>query len=83
MKWYRFNELGTYLFDVQGINSTINFETYVSSDLTNPMLPYKEEQEDFGKDSIFFKFVLPKAPFFLRVFHPDRNGLGDYILVRA
>ena len=77
MKWYRFNEPGTYSFELGGTGG-IAFDAYVPSDLSTPMLPYKEEKTVFGKEGDFTKFVLPEAPFFIRVFHQDRDGNGAY-----
>jgi endonuclease/exonuclease/phosphatase family metal-dependent hydrolase len=70
MKWYRFNEPGTYTFNLNGVSDKdVQFLVYSSSDLTTPISPYKKETGiDDGS-----KFVLPKAPFFVRVFHPDRK----------
>lgn len=83
MKWYRFNEPGTYSFEVSGLGSQgggIKFETFIAADLSNPLSPYKGEQIDFGKEGNFFKFVLPEAPFFIRVFHANRDAGSSYVL---
>jgi hypothetical protein len=75
MHWYRFDQPGTYAFKViplDGIEP--RFEVYVGSNLSIPMAQYRlEELDDYG-----LKYVLPDAPFFVRVFFPDRTAEGRY-----
>lgn len=80
MKWYRFNESGTYTFNLNGASDKdVQFLVYSSFDLTTPISPYKKETGVDGGS----KFVLPEAPFFVRVFHPDRKKVITSYTFRA
>jgi hypothetical protein len=68
VKWYRFDEKGTYEFRVDG-PFAVEFAVYLDSDLSRPRQQYREEfSPDYGK-----RFVLPSAPFLVKVFCPNRD----------
>jgi hypothetical protein len=76
MEWYRFDQPGTYAFKVTDRNGNPpSFEVFLASDLSNPMASYRLE-EVFERG---LKFILPEAPFFVRVFFDDRHAAGGYI----
>jgi hypothetical protein len=68
VKWYRFEEKGTYEFRVDS-PFDVDFEVYVDTDLSRPRQQYREEfSPDYGK-----RFVLPSAPFLVKVFCRNRE----------
>jgi hypothetical protein len=68
VKWYRFNDKGTYEFRVDS-SFPVRFEVYLDTDLSRPRQQYREEfQPDFG-----IRYVLASAPFFVKVFCTNRN----------
>jgi len=75
MEWYRFDQPGTYAFNALPVaGPTPAFEVYLGTNLTMPMSQYRlEVLPDRG-----LKYVLPDAPFFVRVFYPDRHVGGTY-----
>ncbi len=77
MQWYRFDRAGTYAFMVVGLDGQQpRFEVYLASNMTIPMSQYRlEVLPDRG-----LKYVLPEAPFFVRVFFEDRDAGGRYQL---
>lgn len=68
VKWYRFDEKGTYEFRVDSA-FPVRFEVYLDTDLSRPRQQYREEfQPDFG-----IRYVLPSAPFLVKVFCTNRE----------
>jgi hypothetical protein len=68
VKWYRFNQKGTYEFRVDSA-FPVAFEVYLDTDLSRPRQQYREEfQPDFG-----IRYVLASAPFFVKVFCTKRD----------
>jgi endonuclease/exonuclease/phosphatase family metal-dependent hydrolase len=84
MQWYRIDEPGTYLVSVTG--DDIAFSVYESKDLTSPAPQYYNETGTFQvqvKPPVYVtapKFVLPEAPFYIRVYKTARNLTGPYDL---
>lgn len=84
MQWFRFDEPGTYGFTT--VNGEVGFHVYESTDLSMPMANYKDLTRtvtDARGNSYEVKmFILPKAPFYVRVFVPEFSGwTGAYNLV--
>jgi Endonuclease/Exonuclease/phosphatase family len=74
VKWYRFDEPGTYDFWLPQGDDKCGFEVFLDTDLSRPRQQYrKEENPDFGK-----KFVLASAPFLVKVFPFSRSGEQRY-----
>lgn len=70
VKWYRFDEAGTYDFRLDQGADKCGFEVYLDTDLSRPRQQYrKEENPDTGA-----KFVLASAPFVVKVFPFSRGG---------
>lgn len=83
VQWFRFDEPGTYSFGVEGV-SGVDFRVYQSTDLSTPVPQYKDETTNlvdaFGKPKTLKEFKLPDAPFYIKVFHPDRTKIGNFTL---
>ena len=83
VQWFRFEQPGTYSFAVEGV-SGVDFRVYQSTDLSTPVPQYKDETTNladaFGKPKTLKEFKLPDAPFYIKVFHPDRTKVGNFIL---
>jgi hypothetical protein len=83
VQWFRFDEPGTYSFAVEGV-SGVDFRVYESTDLSTPVPQYKDETtnltDPFGKPKTLKQFNLPEAPFYIKVFHPDRTKIGNFTL---
>ncbi len=76
VKWYRFDDAGTYDFGLSSPRDACGFEVYLDTDLSRPRQQYRtEEHPDFGK-----KFVLASAPFLVKVFPFDRHGEASFTL---
>jgi hypothetical protein len=68
VKWFRFEEKGTYEFRVDS-HFPVRFDVYLDTDLSRPRQQYREEfQPDFG-----IRYVLASAPFLVKVFCTNRN----------
>jgi hypothetical protein len=84
MHWYRFETPGTYSFQFESPDGA-DYRVYEAVDLTTPVPQYKEEETvvDFPRFQFHGKqFRISKAPFYVRVFHPDRAKAGaDYALI--
>jgi hypothetical protein len=83
MKWYRFDEAGTYSFDLQGPDGA-EFRVYEGTDLTTPVVNYKKETTEVQFKDLFVgeQFRISSAPFYVRVYHPDRTqGDVEYSLL--
>ena len=84
MQWYRIDESGTYLFGV--IGAGMDFDVYEAKDLSTPDPQYYNETETIevpipgapSGELVAKKYVLPEAPFYIRVFHEDRSQTGNY-----
>lgn len=87
IEWYRFDTPGTYSFATVG-TAGVTFRVYEADDLTTPAPTYKNEttvvefQSDLGPKFTFTgkQFRMAKAPFYVRVYHPDRSKGGAYVL---
>lgn len=76
MKWYRFDEKGTYSFQLLSPGGA-DFRVYEAIDLTTPVVNYKEETTTIDFKRLTFvgkQFRISSAPFYVRVFHPDRTA---------
>jgi hypothetical protein len=70
VKWYRFDQAGTYDFRLDEGFERCGFEVYLDTDLSRPRKQYRgEESPDSG-----MKFVLASAPFLVKVFPFSRTG---------
>lgn len=83
MQWYRFEEPGTYGFAVEGGN--VAFQVFAQTDLSMPLANYKELTkvafDRRGNPSVLKLYVVPEAPFYVRVFEPGYTGFtGPYKL---
>ena len=73
VKWYRFEEKGTYEFRVDS-RFPVRFDVYLDTDVSRPRQQYREEfHPDFG-----IRYVLASAPFLVKVFCTDRNTEYDF-----
>lgn len=73
VRWYRFDVNGTYEFRVIS-GADIVYEIYLDTDLSRPRQQYREEvHPDFGR-----RFVIPSAPFLVKVFCSNRNREVEY-----
>ncbi|MBK8716992.1 MAG: endonuclease/exonuclease/phosphatase family protein [Deltaproteobacteria bacterium] len=85
MKWFRFDEPGTYSFELQ-TSSGAEFRVYEAIDLTTPVVNYKAETTElhFRRDDFVGKeFRISSAPFYVRVFHPDRTQTNVEFTLRT
>jgi exonuclease III len=74
MQWYRIDEPGSYSIRVvPAVGGNVEFHVYESDDLSRPIRNYHGEVTRYG-----LKFVMPEAPFYVRVFAPDRSWQGEY-----
>jgi hypothetical protein len=86
--WYRFDTAGTYSFQMLSDQGAV-YRVYQGSDLSTPVPLYKQEVTDvvFGGTlgaPIHFvgeEFRISKAPFYVRVYHPDRAATANYTLL--
>lgn len=71
VKWYRFDQAGTYDFAVSSPQGdVVGYEVYLDTDLSRPRQQYRQEgNPDFGQ-----RFVLTAAPFLVKVFPFRRTG---------
>lgn len=68
VKWFRFEEKGTYEFRVDS-RFPVRFDVYLDTDLSRPRQQYRKEfQPDFG-----IRYVLASAPFLVKVFCTNRQ----------
>lgn len=73
VQWFRFDQNGTYEFRVDS-DFDVRLEVYLDTDLSRPRQPYRmESNPDVGT-----KFVLPTAPFLVKVFCADRHTEFNY-----
>jgi endonuclease/exonuclease/phosphatase family metal-dependent hydrolase len=85
MQWFKFYEGGTWSFATTP-GSGVEFEVYESRNLTDPIAQYRGETTDLAFGNLgevpAKKFLVPKPPFYVRVFHPDRSlSRVDYELL--
>src|SRR5690348_7592953 len=74
VKWYRFDEPGTYDFGLWSPGDACGYLVYLDTDMSRPRQQYRtEEHPDFGK-----KFVLASAPFLVKVFAHDRHREANF-----
>jgi hypothetical protein len=70
VKWYRFDQPGTYDFTLFQGSDKCGYEIYLDTDLSRPRKQYRQEQHpDLGS-----KYVLASAPFLVKVFPFSRHG---------
>ena len=75
VRWYRINEDGTYAIKLWS-NQPVGYQVYLDTDLSRPWPQYRKEvHPDFGE-----KFVLPDAPFLIKVATPNRHSEASYHL---
>ena len=75
VRWYRINEDGTYAIKLWS-NQPVGYQVYLDTDLSRPWPQYRKEvHPDFGE-----KFVLPDAPFLIKVTTPNRHSEASYHL---
>ncbi|KAF5431843.1 Endonuclease, partial [Candidatus Methanophagaceae archaeon] len=76
MQWYRIDESGSYSIYISGVvEGDVMFHVYESDDLSRPIGNYHGVVTEWG-----LKFVMPEAPFYIRVFASDRFWQGDYYI---
>jgi endonuclease/exonuclease/phosphatase family metal-dependent hydrolase len=93
MQWFRFDQPGTYGFAVDSNNDNVedddlHFQVYESTDLSTPIGNYKEKtvvkgvKDDAGEPypQTLKVYAMPKAPFYVKVFDPDRTFHDAYRL---
>jgi hypothetical protein len=73
MQWYRIDKPGSYSINSNAAGGDVMFHVYESDDLSRPIGNYHGEVTEYG-----LKFVMPEAPFYIRVFAPDRSWHGEY-----
>ena len=74
MQWLVFEEPGTYGFAASGC-SGVSYHVYQSTDLTTPLLPY-DKNSVYVDDCALTRYVVPEAPFYVRLFHPSPAATG-------
>ncbi len=75
VRWYRIEEDGTYAIKLWS-NQPVGYEVYLDTDLSRPWPQYRKEfHPDFGE-----KFVLPDAPFLIKVAMQNRRSEASYHL---
>jgi hypothetical protein len=83
MQWYRFDQPGTYGFAVN--HPFVDFQVFQGTDLSMPMANYKDLTRSVTVNRQTYElemYILPKAPFYVRVFVPSfSNWTGDYQLI--
>lgn len=72
VRWYRFDRNGTYEFRLLS-NQPVMYEVYLDHDLSLPRQPYRDQVSRKGT-----KFVLPSAPFLVKVFCSLRDHEANY-----
>lgn len=73
VRWYRIDRHGTYNLWLLS-DQDVRHEVYLDTDLSRPRQQYREEVDpDRGP-----KFVIPSAPFLVKIFLGDRGGEGGY-----
>jgi hypothetical protein len=84
MQWFRFEEEGTYSFAVTSPNG-VDFRVYQADDLSTPIPNFKALTTTIGvPGSVPVQaavFRIPRAPFYVRVFHPSRHATGGFSLI--
>ncbi|MGO1002206.1 endonuclease/exonuclease/phosphatase family protein [Lysobacter sp. CA196] len=83
MRWHRFDKAGAYAFRIQRTGGATDpaFEIYLATNLSQPYSAYRFQAEQTTASNHYgTKFVLPTAPFFVRVFIPDRTARAEYTL---
>jgi len=75
MQWYRLDQPGTYSIKVSAAGP-VKFSLYEATDLSRPLSDYFGKISEWGR-----KFVVPEAPFYIRVFATDRSHTGTYTLM--
>ena len=82
MQWYRINQPGTYAMVLE--TPGVEYRIYDAKDMSTPVPQYFDETIHFtdarGKPHEGIKHHLPEAPFYVRVFNPDRTKTGNYTL---
>ena len=68
MDWFVVTEAGAFDVNLTSLGDRASFEVFTASNLSIPMRPYSTVVTDRGR-----RFVLPEAPFFIRVFIPRRT----------
>lgn len=75
VRWYRIDEDGTYAIRLWS-NQSVAYQVYLDTDLSRPWPQYRKEfHPDFGE-----KFVLPDAPFLIKVAMARRHSEAAYQL---
>ena len=93
MQWFRFDAPGTYGFAVDSDGDLVedddlHIQVYQSTDLSTPVSNYKSKtvvkyvKDDAGvpHPQTLTEYVIPKAPFYVKVFDPDRTFTNPYVL---
>lgn len=75
MDWFVIAESGAYDIRLDSTGGRAAFEVFTGTNLSVPMQPYTTVVNDYGR-----RFVLPEAPFFIRVFIPARRTETSYRL---
>lgn len=74
--WYRINEDGTYEIDLSSASGRASYEVYLDTDLSTPWPQFRHEVGvETGE-----RFVLPSAPFLVKVLMRDTRGELNYTL---
>ena len=80
MQWFRINKEGTYIIATAGTG--IKHEVYESKDLTVPWPQYHNETATIDIPGVKpyqgDVYLLPEAPFYIRVFQENRAQTGSY-----
>jgi hypothetical protein len=83
VEWYRFDSPGTWSFEMTSV-AGVEYRVYQGTDLSTPAPQYKNETTSFldalGLPFVGEQFRISKAPFYVRVYHPNRTSTGSYSL---
>ena len=77
MDWFVISEPGSYDIALETLGDPAAYEVFTGTNLSVPMKPYTKEAPRRERGQ---RFVLPEAPFFIRVFKRDRKSVTSYRL---
>lgn len=83
MQWFRIEDKGAYLFGVEG--EGIQYNVYEQLDMTTPASSYYDESGTIKIAGLYpiniegANYCLPEPPYYIRVFHENRQQTADYV----
>lgn len=81
MHWYFIDIAGAYEFTLKVVDGApTDYEVYTADNLSVPLQPFSLMTDSAPEGPPRTRFVLPSAPFFIRVFQHNRIGESSYSL---